>query len=170
MVHKEKQVNVNFNLTQINSWCINYNQSIQNKIKNKLHMKAINYTCFKQEEKTSFKKNKNNFINIIADKFAMIIRWGKLTISFGKKLFSCTNYFQLCTSISNKNKYLKMKWLLTHFMALVSFYIPWKHQETPGFLIYFKSIEKDQCHWNGVKIFLVNMSRQPVETNKPFSS
>ena len=39
----------------------------------KLHMKAINYACFKLKEKTtrSVKKNKSNFSNIIGDKFAM---------------------------------------------------------------------------------------------------
>ena len=39
-------------------------------------MKAINYACFKLEEKAtrSVEKNKNNFINIIGDKFAMSIR------------------------------------------------------------------------------------------------
>ena len=39
-------------------------------------MKAINYACFKLEEKITrdVKKNDNNFINIIGDKFAMSIR------------------------------------------------------------------------------------------------
>ena len=39
-------------------------------------MKAISYACFKLEEKTprNAKKNKNNFINVIGDKFAMSIR------------------------------------------------------------------------------------------------
>ena len=76
MVYKEQQENVNFNLTQMNSWYMRYNQYIQNKNKNKLHMKAIYYACFKLEEKTtkSVKKNKNNFINVIGDKFAMSIR------------------------------------------------------------------------------------------------
>ena len=76
MVHKEQQVNVNFKLTQINCWCISYNQYIKNKIKKKLCMKAINYACFKLEEKITrhVKKNDNNFINIIGDKFAMSIR------------------------------------------------------------------------------------------------
>ena len=32
-VTKEKQVKINFNFTQINSWCINFHQYIQNKIK-----------------------------------------------------------------------------------------------------------------------------------------
>ena len=38
-------------------------------------MKAINYTCFKPEEEAtrSVKKNKNNFSNVIGDKFAMSI-------------------------------------------------------------------------------------------------
>ena len=76
MVHKEQQVNVNFNLTQINYWCTSYNQYIQNKIINKLCMKAINYACFELEEKITrcVKKNKSNFINIIEDKFAVSIR------------------------------------------------------------------------------------------------
>ena len=75
LVHKENQLNFNFNLTQIN-WCMNYNQSILNKIKNKLRIKAINYKCFKLEEKTtrSAKRNKNNFINVVGDKFTKIIR------------------------------------------------------------------------------------------------
>ena len=39
-------------------------------------MKAINYACFKLEEKItrSAKQNKSNFINIMGDKFAMSIR------------------------------------------------------------------------------------------------
>ena len=44
-------VNANFNLNQINPWFINYNQYIQNKTKNKLHMEAINYACFEMKEK-----------------------------------------------------------------------------------------------------------------------
>ena len=63
LVYKEQQVNINFHLTQINSWYISYNQYIQNKIKNKLCIKAINYACFKLEEKITrdVKKNKSNF-------------------------------------------------------------------------------------------------------------
>ena len=76
MVHKEKQVKVNFNFDQINSWSINDNQCIQNNIRNKLRMKAINYVCFKLEEKAtrSIKKNKNNSISLTRDKFAMKTR------------------------------------------------------------------------------------------------
>ena len=39
-------------------------------------MKAINYVSFKLEEKAtaSFKRKKNNFINVIGNKFAMSIR------------------------------------------------------------------------------------------------
>ena len=60
-------------------------------------MKAINYACFKLEEKTakSVKKNKNNFINVIGDKFAKSIRQGKLSILFCKMIFSSINYLQL---------------------------------------------------------------------------
>ena len=76
---QRKEVILNFNLTQINSCCINYSQYIQNKIENKLRMKAINYACFKLEEKPtrSVKKKKNNFINVIGDKFTMSTRWRK---------------------------------------------------------------------------------------------
>ena len=60
-------------------------------------MEAINYACFKLEEKAtrSVKKKKKNFINVTRDKFTMSFRSGKLTISFYKKLFSCINYLQL---------------------------------------------------------------------------
>ena len=44
-------------------------------------MKATNYACFKLEEETteSVKKNKNNFINVRGDEFAISIRQEKLT-------------------------------------------------------------------------------------------
>ena len=48
-----------------------------------------------QTQKKNTKNNKNNFINFIRDKFTMSIRCGKLTISFCKKLVSCTKYLQL---------------------------------------------------------------------------
>ena len=35
---------------------------------------------------------------------------------------------------------------LTHFMPLVSFDTPWKHQKTFGFLMFSEAIEKD--HWH----------------------
>ena len=35
---------------------------------------------------------------------------------------------------------------LTHFMLLVSFYTPRKHQKTTGFLIFSGSIERDLLH------------------------
>ena len=38
---------------------------------------------------------------------------------------------------------------LTHFMPLVSFYIPWKLQKTRGFLMFSGGIEKDQWHEMG---------------------
>ena len=45
-------------------------------MKSKLCMKTMCYACFKLEEKAtrSVKKNKNNFINVIGDKFAMSVR------------------------------------------------------------------------------------------------
>ena len=76
LLDKEKQAHVAFNLDQINSSCVNYHQYIQNKIQNKLHMKAINYARFKLEQKTtrSVKKNKNYFINVIGEKCVMGIK------------------------------------------------------------------------------------------------
>ena len=80
----------NFKLNHINAWRINYNQYTQNKIENKLRTKAIDHACFKLEQKAirKVKKNKNIFIIIIGDKFAMWIRRGKLIILFCKKLIS----------------------------------------------------------------------------------
>ena len=60
-------------------------------------IKTINYACFKLKEKTtgSVKKNTNNFISVIGDKFAMTAGQRKLAISFSKWFFSGVNYFQL---------------------------------------------------------------------------
>ena len=65
-----------FNPNQINSCCINSNQYIPKKIKNKLCMKATNYACFKLEGKAmrDVKNNKSNFIIVIGDKFVMSIK------------------------------------------------------------------------------------------------
>ena len=113
-------------------------------IKNKSNIKAIHYACFKLGEKAteSGKKNKNIFINVIGDKFAMSIGWGKLMISFCKR-FSSHLYKQ-------QNKLLLIKWFLTHFMA--------KYLETSGFQIYFRNYRERQKPWSGLKIFLTNMS------------
>ena len=73
-------------------------QSIQPKQNQKQIMcKSNKVWCFKLEEKTtrSVKKNKNNIISVLGDKFIMSIREGKLTISSCKKLFSCINYLLL---------------------------------------------------------------------------
>ena len=47
------------------------------------------------KKKTSFKRNRRDFFNIMGDKFTMSIRRRKLKISICKKLFSCINYLQL---------------------------------------------------------------------------
>ena len=59
-----------------NSWCINYNQYIQNKTKKKLCMKAIDNACFKLQENATrgVKNNKRNFINVIGDEFTTSIK------------------------------------------------------------------------------------------------
>ena len=38
---------------------------------------------------------------------------------------------------------------LTHFMPLVSFYSPWKHQNTRGFSDVFRGYRKRPCHEMG---------------------
>ena len=38
---------------------------------------------------------------------------------------------------------------LTHFNPLISFYTPWKHQKTRGFLIFSGGIKRDRQHKNG---------------------
>ena len=35
---------------------------------------------------------------------------------------------------------------LTDFMPLISFYTPWKHQKTKGFLMFSAGMERDQWH------------------------
>ena len=45
-------------------------------------MKAINYACLTR----SVKKNKNNFINVLENKFGLTIARGKLIILFCKKV------------------------------------------------------------------------------------
>ena len=81
--YKEKQVNVNFNHNEVTSCCINGNQYIQNKIKNKLHVKAIKFACFILGEKLLevLKRIKTGFFNMKGDKFAMSVIWRKLTIN-----------------------------------------------------------------------------------------
>ena len=41
---------------------------------------------------------------------------------------------------------------LSHVMPLVSFYTPWKHQETKGFLIFSGCIERDEWHDMGLNM------------------
>ena len=59
---KTSKCELNFNLNQTNSWCINYNQCIQ-KIKIKLRMKAINFARSKLEGKVTRSVKKNNELN-----------------------------------------------------------------------------------------------------------
>ena len=42
---------------------------------------------------------------------------------------------------------------LTHFKPLVSFYTPWKHQKTFGFIMFSGGIETDQCFEMGQNIW-----------------
>ena len=40
---------------------------------------------------------------------------------------------------------------LTHFILLVSFYAPWKHEKTRGLMMFSEGIKRDQCYemaWN----------------------
>ena len=40
---------------------------------------------------------------------------------------------------------------LTHFMPLISFDTPWKHQKTRGFSDVFREYQKRSVSWNGLK-------------------
>ena len=48
----------------------------------------------------------------------------------------------LVLSFTNKNTVPSVA-KLSHFMTLVSFYTPWKHQKTFGFLMFSEGIERD---------------------------
>ena len=56
---------------------------------------------------------------------------------------------------------LKMK-LLIHFMPLVSFYTPWKHQKTKGFLMFsgdvFRGYRKRPVAWNRLRLHFVTLT------------
>ena len=49
---------------------------------------------------------------------------------------------------------------LTHFKSLVSFYIPWKHQKTFGFLMFSGGLERDQ--WHEMDYFFFNFEHFSV--------
>ena len=53
----------------------------------------------------------------------------------------------LLNNTTNRKMYVtNILILLTHFMPLVSFCIPWKHQKTSGFLMFSGGIERYQWH------------------------
>ena len=59
---------------------------------------------------------------------------------------SCAIHYEFNVLAVDSNM---LKLLLTHFMPLVSFDTPWKHQRTKGFLMFSGGIEKDQWHEMG---------------------
>ena len=74
-------------------------------------------------------------------------------------LFIRTRKWNNNTTNNNTNNFQYVKiFILTHFMALVSFYTPWNYQKTRGFLIVLVlgSIEKDQWHCN--VLFVLQLS------------
>ena len=91
MVHKETQVNVDCNLNQINSWCINYNQYIQNQIRNKFCMKAINYSCFKLEQKATSNFTKSNSPPWVVFTFFKLYKW----YQFAQNIYFCCHDISL---------------------------------------------------------------------------
>ena len=54
---------------------------------------------------------------------------------------------------------------LTHFMPQVSFYTPWKHQKTKGFLMFPGVIERDQ--WHEMSEIVINSG---CELNNPVTT
>ena len=72
------------------------------------------------------------------------------------KLRTLIWYFS-CRHTWTANRNWKIKLILTHFMSLVSFYTPWKHQKTRGFLMFsgrfsdvFREYSKRPMAWNGL--------------------
>ena len=75
---------------------------------------------------------------------------------------------------SNNKGFMILNWLiwridlvniyghLTHFLPLVSFYTPWKHHKTRGFLMFTGGIERDQWYetgsWGGWRDMCLNNS------------
>ena len=47
-------------------------------------------------------------------------------------------------------------------MPLVSFYTPWKHQETKGFLIFSGCIERDEWHDMGLNMASMTFLHKPL--------
>ena len=63
---------------------------------------------------------------------------------------------------------------LTHFMPVLSFYTPWKHQETFGFLMFSGGVESDQWHdmvWSqiiiGKTLQIISKFRQVIMRENP---
>ena len=66
-------------------------------------MKAVSYACFKLESNaTKSVSNKNNFIKVIGDNFAVSIKCGEINILFFKDLFSCINYLRLLILVTKE--------------------------------------------------------------------
>ena len=74
LIEKKKLVSSHFHISPLPP-----NQYIQNKIRNKSCMIAIDYVFSKLQAKVTrgIENNRSNFINIIGNKFVMSIKWGK---------------------------------------------------------------------------------------------
>ena len=58
--------------------------------------------------------------------------------------------FSYYCKIAQNTKFMRYAGkVLTHFMPVISFYTPWKHQKTSGFLMFLGGIERDQLHEMG---------------------
>ena len=56
---------------------------------------------------------------------------------------------QKCKFKNKRSKFYNARKHLSHFIPLVSFYTPWKHQRTSGLLMFSGCIEKNQRHEMG---------------------
>ena len=92
-----------------------------------------------QEKNTSWKKAKYGLKSYFHRRTDNLLRHkSNLSICSSKESSSfLRNTFEWFTSIVL---------LLIHFIVLVSFYAPWKHQQSSGFLIFSGGIERDQWH------------------------
>ena len=96
---------------------------------------------------------------------AFKIKIPKLGIQHSNLLFSArksttTNTTDTHENTADKPKralYGNLRCTLTHFMPLVSFYTPWKHQKTSGFFMLFRGIERASgMKW--VNVYLLTLT------------
>ena len=71
------------------------------------------------------------------------VRLDQMYVKFCIELLTLIIYEDSLFGRQDQQKY---SFKLTHFMPMISFDTPWKHQKTRGFLMFSGSIKRDQWH------------------------